>query len=97
MYMYDHFLLNISQLVMMNLKVSLQYLKLIRLVLCAQNPYIYFSDCRMSGSERYIGQPAWGRDGPPSHAPHPRSVHGGLSLILFYRYMTNIGIKCKLQ
>lgn len=53
----------------------------------AQNPYICFSfaaeDCPMSGSERYIGQPAGGRDGPPSHAPHPRSFHGGLSLILF--------------
>ena len=52
-------------------------------------------DCPMSGSERCIGQSAGGRDGPPSHAPHPRSFHGGLSLILFY--MTNIGIKCKLQ
>ena len=84
---------------MMNLKVLLQYLKLIRLALVMLRTPIFFSfaekDCTLSGFERYSGQPAGGRDGPPSHAPHPRSFHGGLSLILFY--MANLGIKRKLQ
>ena len=64
MYMYDHFLLNISQLVMMNLKVSLQYLKLIRLVLCA--PIFIFLTAACLAPNATSASPRGVETGPPA-------------------------------